>query len=121
MPQRQEEEEHALRVVYCSCPRTEARRLARVIVEQRVGACVQILPSIESVYHWKGEICEDEEALLLIKTERSVLERLTEVILAHHPYSVPEVVAVPVKAGECNEGYRAWLLKELGKVEEAAG
>ncbi len=111
-------EDHAereLRIVFCSCPRTEAKRLARKVVAERAGACVQILPGIESVYHWKGEICEEEEALLLIKTESSALRPLMALLIAEHPYATPEVMAVRVAEGDCTEGYQKWLLEEVGK------
>jgi len=108
-------EERSLRIVFCSCPRTETKKLARKVIEERAGACVQILPSIESVYYWKGEICEDEEALLLIKTESGAVQQLIDLLIAHHPYTTPEVMAVGVVEGECTEGYRNWLLEEVGK------
>jgi periplasmic divalent cation tolerance protein len=111
-----------MRVVFCSCPRQDAKRIAREIIEKRLAACIQILPAIESVYHWKGEICEDEEALLLIKTDASILDALTAQIVALHPYTVPEVIAVPIMPEEGHEGYRMWLLDEIRKGQkEVAG
>lgn len=115
---KRQNEERSLRIVFCSCPQTEAKKLARKVVEERAGACVQILPSIESVYHWKGEICEGEEALLLIKTESDAIQELMDLLIAHHPYTTPEVMAVRVVEGECTEGYRNWLLEEIGKREK---
>lgn len=84
----------------------DARRLARVLVEERLAACVQVLP-IESTYRWQGEVHEEGEVLLLAKTRADRYEAVQQAIVAHHPYETPEVVMLPVAAGL--PAYLAWL------------
>ncbi len=107
-----------MRVVFCSVPVGEAKGLARKIIEARVAACVQIVPQVQSVYHWKGDVCEDEEALLLIKTDASVLQELTTLIKQAHSYSVPEIVSVAIEDGEGNLDYLQWLRQEVGQTQK---
>jgi periplasmic divalent cation tolerance protein len=90
----------------------DAQRIARVVVEQRLAGCAQVLGPIESTYWWQGEIETSGEWLCVIKSKREVYERLEQAILSVHPYEVPEILAVPVVAG--SEPYLAWLDKEMG-------
>lgn len=89
----------------------EARRLAEMLVEKRLAACVQILPAIESVYRWQGRIERQPEVLLLAKTQRARFEDLEREVRAIHSYETPEVVAVPVSAG--SHPYFQWLADSL--------
>lgn len=86
----------------------DARPLARLLVERRLAACVNILPGVTSLYRWEGAVSEDSEQLLVIKTAEPRVEELREVLLANHPYDVPEFVVLPV-AG-MSPAYEAWLL-----------
>lgn len=86
-----------------------ARRLARAIVEERLAACVQVLP-IESVYRWQGAVQEEAEALLLIKTRHDLFEQLEAFIKEHHTYETPEIVAIPIVAG--SQAYLDWIAAE---------
>ncbi len=89
-----------IRLLYCTCPDTEtAQKIARALVESKQAACVNIVPGLRSIYHWKGEVQEDAECLLLIKTQAPRVTSVTESILSLHPYELPEVIAVPVIAG----------------------
>lgn len=83
-----------------------ARKLARGVVEARLGACVQIL-TIQSVYRWVGAVTDAPEYLLLIKTRTSVYAELQAFIEEHHPYEVPEIVQVPITAGL--GAYLGWI------------
>jgi periplasmic divalent cation tolerance protein len=85
----------------------DAERIARALVERRLAACVNVVPKVVSVYRWKGEICRDEELLLVVKTRRERLDALREAVVGLHPYEVPELVALPIEAG--HEPYLAWL------------
>ena len=85
----------------------DAERIARALVERRLAACVNIVPGVVSVYRWKGEVCRDEERLLIIKTRASRIEALREALVAIHPYELPELVTLPIEAG--HEPYLAWL------------
>lgn len=88
------------RLVYCTCPDSDvAEQLARQLVERKLAACVNIISGVRSVYEWQGELCNDAEALLLIKTTADKLEPLQGFILSEHPYELPEVIAVPIEAG----------------------
>lgn len=102
-----------MRVVLCSCRLSEAKDLARGMVSERLAACVQIVPQLESVYWWDGEVCEEEESLLVIKTAESHVVALTEYLVANHSYDVPEVISLPLVGGEGNSKYIEWLRGEL--------
>jgi periplasmic divalent cation tolerance protein len=96
------------RLCLCTCPDDNtARELARSLVEHRLAACVNILPAITSVYMWQGQIEQDGEVLLLIKTAEQRLAELQAHIVARHPYELPEVIAVPITEGLT--GYLQWL------------
>jgi|SRR5579862_8384661 len=86
--------------------RAEAERIAGILVEQGLAACVQMLP-IDSVYLWKGKIEKSGEILLLIKTRADRVDKATAAIKAAHSYGVPEIVAVPIEAGLPE--YLAWI------------
>jgi len=90
----------------------EARRIADHLVETRVAACVQILPEIESVYRWNGEVQREKEALILVKTTAEKFGELEKSVRAIHSYETPEIIAVP--ASQVSEPYRAWLIENIG-------
>ncbi|XP_039053238.1 protein CutA, chloroplastic-like isoform X3 [Hibiscus syriacus] len=95
-------------VVYVTVPNREAgKKLAGSIVKEKLAACVNIVPGIESVYEWEGKINSDPEELLIIKTRQSLLEALTEHVKANHEYDVPEVIALPITGG--SPRYLNWL------------
>jgi len=87
--------------------REEAARLAQKLVTEHLAACVQILPEIESVYRWQGNIERQGEVLLIAKTVRSKFAELEAAVCAQHSYETPEIVAVPMAA--CSAPYLAWL------------
>jgi periplasmic divalent cation tolerance protein len=98
--------------VLCTCPDVAtARGLASELVAQRLAACVNILPEIRSIYRWRGGVHDDSEALMVIKTTRLAYAQLESWLLEHHPYDVPEVLALPVQAG--SENYLEWVLSEI--------
>ncbi|XP_006662309.3 protein CutA 1, chloroplastic [Oryza brachyantha] len=95
-------------VVYVTVPNKEAgKKLAGSIISEKLAACVNIVPGIESVYWWEGKVQTDAEELLIIKTRESLLDALTEHVKANHEYDVPEVIALPIKGG--NLKYLEWL------------
>ena len=100
-------------VVFSACDSEEqAGRIARALVEQRLAACVNILPCARSIYRWKDQIEDAAEWLLIIKTRRGLVDQLRVAISKIHTYEVPELLAVPVVEG--SESYLAWLDRELG-------
>lgn len=101
-----------LRIVFVTVGNEgDAGRIARKIVEERLAACVNMLPGIHSVYRWEGKIEEDSEILLIIKTSREHLETLKKRIDEIHPYDVPELLALDVEDGL--ERYIEWALGEM--------
>ncbi len=90
--------EHQL--VFCTVPdRETGQQLARTLVEERLAACVNLLPDVASVYRWQNAVQESAECLLLIKTRAALFAALRDRIVALHPYELPEVISVPVNAG----------------------
>ena len=89
----------------------EAEKIARVLVEERLAACVNVLPGARSVYRWKGAIESSDEWVLIIKSSRERFDRLRARLEKIHSYEVPEVVALAVVDGSNN--YLNWLEAEL--------
>lgn len=98
----------AVALTLVTCPATAAETLARQLVEARVAACVNVLPGVRSVYRWQGTVEMADEALLLIKHSQDGFEALRGVVLAAHPYELPEIIAVPISQGHAP--YLAWIL-----------
>jgi periplasmic divalent cation tolerance protein len=87
-----------------------AKRVALALVENRAAACVNILAQCSSVYRWQGKIETAEEVPVLMKTTRAAYVQLEKIVRAHHPYDLPEIIAVPVDAGL--PGYLHWVAQE---------
>ncbi|MBT3181269.1 MAG: divalent-cation tolerance protein CutA [Deltaproteobacteria bacterium] len=85
----------------------EAKKLAALFVSEKVAACVQIIPKIQSVYEWEGEIHNDQEYLLLIKTRENLVRKLRRAIEKHHSYEVPEFLVLPVV--DSSQDYMEWM------------
>jgi periplasmic divalent cation tolerance protein len=90
--------------------RDEAEQIARSLVDERLAACVNILPGLSSIYRWKGEVETASEFLLLIKSSASHLERLEAAICRLHSYDVPEFVVLTPESTA--KAYVDWLLRE---------
>jgi periplasmic divalent cation tolerance protein len=90
--------------------RERADQIARILVGERLAACVSILPGVTSIYRWEGEIHADEEVLCLIKTEADRFAALVERVTALHPYQVPEILAFAIVDG--SPAYLQWLTAE---------
>jgi periplasmic divalent cation tolerance protein len=84
----------------------EAERIAARLLERKLAACVQLLP-VSSRYVWKGEVCADEEILLLIKCRRDRYAAIERTILENHSYELPEILLTPVLGGY--DKYLAWI------------
>ena len=89
----------------------DARTLAEQLVEERLAACVNIIPQLYSVYRWQGRVEQDEEQLLLIKTAADRLDALQEKLLRVHPYETPEFVVLPIE--ELRGPYAQWFAAVL--------
>jgi len=97
-----------MRVVITTTPTIEeAERLAKKIVTEKLAACVQVLPQMRSFYFWQGEVKEEGECLLLIKTVARKYDALEVFIRNNHSYSVPEIVALDAR--RVFDGYEDWV------------
>jgi periplasmic divalent cation tolerance protein len=102
-----------MKIVLCTAPVETAERLASTLVEERVAACVNVLPGVASIYRWQGKIERAEESLLVAKTGDAALARLMSRIAELHPYSTPEIVAVD--ASSVADSYLAWVDAETSR------
>jgi periplasmic divalent cation tolerance protein len=95
-------------VVLSTCPDTRAaENIARILLDAGLAACVNILPGVRSMYVWKGSLQSEAEVLMLIKTAAANFDRLSETLVAVHPYELPEVVALEIVDG--HHPYLQWL------------
>jgi len=102
-------------VVLSACDSEEqAAQVARALVDQRLAACVNIIPGARSIYRWKGQIEDTSEWLLVIKSRRDLFDSLRAAIGKIHSYEVPELLALPIVDG--SENYLSWVDRELGSV-----
>ncbi len=98
-------------VIYCTVPdKKVAKNITKILMKHKLAACVSIIDKVSSVFSWDGEICEEKEFLMMIKTRRSNYAKIKLVIEDLHPYTVPEIIALPVV--DCSEDYLKWLAKE---------
>jgi periplasmic divalent cation tolerance protein len=101
----------SIRVVLCTCPDERvASELATGLVESRLAACVNVLPRIRSIYRWQGDVQDEAESLMVIKTGETRVAALQGWLVEHHPYDVPEVIALPVEEGL--PAYFEWVARE---------
>ena len=103
-------------IVLCTAPDpSSAEQIAGTLVDERLAACVNILPGVTSIYSWQGKREADQEVVLIIKTRQGVYQSLEQRIVALHPYELPEIVAVPVVEGLA--GYLGWIDQMTGNSE----
>lgn len=93
-------------LVTCGSAR-EARKIARALVEQRLAACGNLVPRVQSIYRWKGKVESAGETLLILKTSRGRFAALRRAVERLHSYDTPEIIALPIAAGA--RKYLAWL------------
>ncbi len=98
-------------VVYVTCPPDDADKLAETLVEEGLVACVNIVPSVRSVYMWQGSVAKDQESLLVMKTSSAIYDRLEARVKQLHSYQLPEVIAMSIEHG--SQKYLDWLLGSL--------
>jgi len=96
-------------LVYCTCPDAHlAERLGRILVEERIAACINILPGMRSVYRWEGVVETADEAVLIVKTAAERVETVMTRLGQLHPNAEPCILVLPVVGG--SPTYLAWLL-----------
>lgn len=101
-------------VIFCTVPsKDDGKKIGNNLVKNRLAACVNIISGLTSIYEWKGELCEDSECLLIIKSRQELFEKIKEEIFSNHPYELPEIVSLPINDGL--EPYLDWI-KENTKV-----
>jgi periplasmic divalent cation tolerance protein len=104
-------------VVLTTCGNDDdARALARALVERRVAACVNAVSNVASTYRWKGEVQQDRETLLIIKTTATRLGAVEATIRELTKYDVPELIALPIAAGGAD--YLQWLRESVGELKD---
>jgi periplasmic divalent cation tolerance protein len=95
-------------ICFVTCPSKEVgAALAKIVVAERLAACVNIIDSVQSVYQWKDEIVIDSEVLLMIKTTEGRVETLRERMLENHPYDLPEFIVI--RSSSSSEAYARWI------------
>ena len=99
-------------IVFVTVPsRADGERIAEAVVREQLAACVNILGPLRSIYRWQGEVCRDDEHLLLIKSTRARYPALEARVKALHSYETPEVIAIPIELGSTE--YLRWLRDAL--------
>ncbi len=101
-------------VVFVTCPdRDVGKKIAKALVKDKFAACVNIVDGLSSTYYWQGKIVEDNEVLLIIKTREDHYEKLEKFIKEIHPYTVPEIIAMPIIKG--SQDYLNWIDETLSR------
>ena len=109
MSQTMKTESEPIVVYMTSASGEEAARIAEMLVDRKLAACVQILPDIQSVFVWQGEIQREREVLIIAKTTRANFGELEREVRAMHSYETPEIIALPIIEG--SDGYLEWLTR----------
>ncbi|KHG33890.1 divalent-cation tolerance protein CutA [Sulfurospirillum sp. MES] len=86
-----------------------AKKVIALLLEQRLVACAQILP-VQSFYRWEGDVCEETESLVIMKTKSHLFDAIQSLILAHHPYAIPQLILIPIEKGL--HTYLQWVDQE---------
>ncbi len=95
-------------VVYITASKEEeAEKIARILVEEKLAGCVNIIKNIRSIYSWEGKIEDDPEVLMIAKTQKHLFEKLSKKVKELHSYTVPEIIALPIITG--SDEYLKWL------------
>lgn len=97
-------------IVLCTASPDESGRIAKTLVEDGLAACVNV-SQVRSYYRWEGELCDDMEDLLIIKTQKGMIDKLVDRIKEIHSYDLPEIVAIPIIGGY--EKYLDWISKSI--------
>ncbi|HMK34863.1 MAG TPA: divalent-cation tolerance protein CutA [Desulfomonilaceae bacterium] len=85
----------------------KAVQIARVLVEKKLVACVNIIPEIRSIYSWRGKLCDETERLLIMKTRAELFAEVESQVKSLHPYEVPEIIAMDIQSGLAD--YLRWI------------
>lgn len=101
--------------VLTTAPNVEvAERIGETLVEEGLVACANVVPGVRSIFRWKGAVSHESEVLMILKTTTESLPALSRRVVDLHPYEVPEVIALDVRAG--HEPYLDWVRAEVGRI-----
>ena len=98
-------------ILVTAADQDESRKIARRLIEAELAACVNILPAIESVYRWQGQIAEERECLLIIKSAKELYAEIETEILRIHSYKTPEIICLPIVEG--SRSYLQWMSQSV--------
>jgi len=93
-------------IILCTAPPGDSKKISKVLVEERLAACVNAFP-VKSYYIWEGKLSEDDEELMIIKTTQEAAQNVKARILELHSYKLPEIIIIPITGGE--ERYLQWI------------
>ncbi len=103
--------EEAIVILVTASSEEEAGKIARVLVEERLAACCNIIPGVRSVYRWEENICDDPEFMMIVKSRSGLFFQIEQRVRELHSYKVPEIIALPVSAG--SDPYLHWLYGQI--------
>ncbi|MBW9140385.1 MAG: divalent-cation tolerance protein CutA [Candidatus Aramenus sp.] len=89
------------------------KKIAKALVDERLAACVNLVPYVKSFYVWEGKTVEDDEGLLIIKTDKESLEKVIKRVKELHPYTLPEVISIDISGGLPE--YLKWIVESVRK------
>jgi len=100
-------------VVLITCPsKDEGLKIAKALLENKLAACINVIDGLDSYFWWKGKIDYAKEVLLIVKTRLDLFNKVVELVKKLHSYTVPEIIALPILAG--NKDYLRWIDESLG-------
>lgn len=102
-----------IRIVYITIPRDAARKMALELVQERLAACVNIVPMVTSFYWWEDAVQTDDESLLIVKTTVQKFDALMQYVLENHEYELPEIIGLPISSAYPD--YVNWVKAETSK------
>ena len=101
-------------MIFCTVPDPiTAKKISRILVEEKLAACCNIVPGLNSIYRWENKIQDETELLLIIKTRQELFSELEQRVKNLHPYAVPEIIAMPILNG--NIEYLKWMDENVKK------
>ena len=105
-----------MRLIISTAPAEAAPELARTLVEQKLAACVNIVPQVQSIYVWENQLQDDRESMMWIKTTAAAAKPLVEELRKLHPYDVPEIICVEIDQDSSSQPYLQWIGQSVRSV-----
>ncbi|OGL40147.1 MAG: hypothetical protein A2042_02855 [Candidatus Schekmanbacteria bacterium GWA2_38_11] len=91
-----------------------AKKIAQALIEEKLAACVNIIPSVTSIFRWEGKVSTESELILIAKSKKKLFDEIKDKILSLHPYKLPEIITVPIVDG--SKEYLKWVEDELKDI-----